>query len=136
MPARDCRTSTKTMTCCRRWHGNWLRETESASTADAVWKALNAEHQKLFPDRYSLMSTMIASNSDRRLPAHARVLPELIFERLIPAETWSAGAMDSCVPERFMFGQRPAIVDHGTVAHAGNGCAVPEQAITSPLRLN
>jgi hypothetical protein len=39
----------KTMTCSPRWRGNWCKGIGIGESADAVWKALHTEHQKLFP---------------------------------------------------------------------------------------
>ena len=87
--------STKTMTCCRRWRANWSKGTELANRADSVWKALNQEHQKLFPasSRYQTKSSPSDRSADCRLHAFR------LRQRALSKERWLGRSV--------IFGQRP-----------------------------
>jgi hypothetical protein len=82
-------------------------------TADAVWKALNTEHQKLFP------TTTSSSNSD----ASPAELPDVLIEtQFDPACLVEAAISASAI---VAFGQRPESLS-GRRRRARP--AVPEQA--------
>jgi superfamily II DNA or RNA helicase len=81
-------------------------------TADAVWKALNTEHQKLFPRD--------SHNDDR---ASALEMPGILLDARSDAASLIEGAMDSA--PMVVFGQRPQSLS-GKRRRARQ--AVPEQA--------
>jgi hypothetical protein len=84
----------KTMTCSPRWRGNWSNGMASASLPTAVWKALHAEHQKLFPAT-SPSSEVVAS-----LEAPGS---------LLPTQSDSASLVEAAIEGSsvLIFGQRP-----------------------------
>jgi len=81
-------------------------------TADAVWRALNTEHQKLFP-----------TNSHRDDDASAIEVPGILLETQSDPTSLVEGAMDAA--SIVVFGQRPQSLSG---RRRRGRPAVPEQA--------
>src|SRR5579864_9113576 len=78
-------------------------------TADAVWKALNAEHQRLFPD-----------NSHSHDDASSIEMPGILLDNQLDPANFVEGAIDSA--SIVVFGQRP-----GSGRRPRGKPSVPEQ---------
>jgi len=101
----------KTLTCSRRWRGELVERNGIGETADAVWKALSTEHQKLFPGR---------SHSDD--DASTIEVPDILVESQPDPANLVEGVMDTA--SVVVFGQRPQSLSGKR--HRGR-LAVPEQ---------
>ena len=111
-PAKDCSASMKTMTCSRRWRGNWSSGTVLAIPPTPFGKPSTAEHQKLFP-----------TNAHCDDGGSAVEMPGILLETESDPASLIEGAMEHA--SVVVFGQRPQVLS-GKRRRVRP--AVPEQA--------
>ena len=112
LPARDCRASMKTMTCCRRWRGNW-------SKGMVLAKPPTPSGEPSTQNIRSCFQRPLVANEDVPLIEASATLPGA---QLDPAAVVEEAIAGSSV---LVFGQRRASLS-GKRSRARS--AVPEQA--------
>ena len=112
LPARDCRASMKTMTCSRRWRGNWSRGTASAIPPTPFGEPSVQNIKSCFP-----------TNSRSDDDALSIEMPGVLLDTQPDPAGLVEGAMDTA--SIVVFGQRPQSLSG---KRRRGRPAVPEQA--------